>query len=121
MIPEEIVFNFAASQISSVWTLDLLLVLKQSARALTPDELIRMLRASEAAVSEALARLVSAGLVIKANESYRYAPASEAHSAIVAELERLYREKPVAVISAIANAPNRKLQILSDAFKLKKG
>jgi hypothetical protein len=37
----------------------------------------------------------------------------------VAEAQALYAAKPLAVINAIATAPNEKLRIFADAFRLK--
>jgi hypothetical protein len=37
----------------------------------------------------------------------------------ISEAQSLYRAKPLAVINAIAAAPNEKLRIFADAFRLK--
>ena len=108
MIPEDVVFNFAGSSIASIWALELLLVLKgPPTRSWTGEELIKQLRGSQSAIAED-------------EGAYYYRPSSPEQNDLVCELERLYRAKPVALISAIANAPTRKLQILSDAFRIKK-
>jgi len=121
MIPEDVVFNFAGSSIASIWALELLLVLKgPPARSWTGEELIKHLRGSQSAIAEALFQLQSGGLIAEDEGAYYYRPSSPEQNELVCELERLYRAKPVALISAIANAPTRKLQILSDAFRIKK-
>lgn len=121
MIPEDVVFNFAGSSIASIWALELLLVLKgPPTRSWTGEELIKQLRGSQSAIAEALFRLQSGGLIAEDGGAYYYRPSSPEQNDLVCELERLYRAKPVALISAIANAPTRKLQILSDAFRIKK-
>jgi predicted transcriptional regulator len=120
MLPEDVLLHFAASSITSVWALELLLLMKKAPRAWRIDELIAQLRGSEAAIAEALQRLQSAGLVAEAEGGHRYSPASPDKENFANDLEELYRVKPVAVVSAIAKAPNVKLQILSDAFRLKK-
>jgi hypothetical protein len=121
MISEDVVFNFAGSSIASIWALELLLVLKgPPARSWTGDELIKQLRGSQSAIAEALFQLQSSGLIAEDGGAYYYRPSSPEQNDLVCELERLYRAKPVALISAIANAPTRKLQILSDAFRIKK-
>ena len=118
---EDAILVFAASSVTSIWALESLLLLKQAPlRAWEADELVRQLRGSHAAISEALTRLRGAGIVTEADGRYRYHPQSAEQDALVNELEKLYCLKPVTVISAIANAPNRKLRILSDAFKIKK-
>jgi DNA-binding IclR family transcriptional regulator len=120
MLPEDVLLHFAATSISSVWALELLLLMKKAPRLWSVSDLVAQLRGSDAAISEAIQRLQSAGLVTRAEDGFRYAPTSPDNEALANDLEALYRLKPVAVVSAIAKAPNIKLQILSDAFKLKK-
>jgi predicted transcriptional regulator len=121
MMSEDGILNFAAVSLNSVWALELLLVLKRDpARTWDADEIIRELRSSEGVVAEALGNLMTARLAAK-NESgrYRYQAAAAGLDEMVAELEKLYATKPTAVIRAIVTAPNRKLQILSNAFRFK--
>jgi hypothetical protein len=120
MVQEEDVLNFAASSITSIWALELLLLVRQDRRAWTSDELMRQLRGSDVVIAQGLHRLLSAGLITEDSGRSLYKPSSPEIDALANELENLYRLKPVTVISAIANAPQRKLQILSDAFRLKK-
>jgi len=120
MIQEEDVLNFAASSIASIWALELLLLVRQDRRAWTSAELMRQLRGSDVVIAQGLQRLRSAGLITEDSGRFIYKPSSAEIEALATELENLYRLKPVAVVSAIANAPQRKLQILSDAFRLKK-
>jgi DNA-binding IclR family transcriptional regulator len=122
MISEESALAFAGSTIRSVWALELLFLLHQdSERPWLPDELIRELRSSSVVVSEALAGLQRARLVRQLDDGrYCYAASSsESSGQMVDELKRIYAERPVAVVRAIANAPNDKLRLLSDAFKFK--
>jgi hypothetical protein len=120
MVQEEEVLNFAASSIASIWALELLLLVRQDRRAWTSTELMRQLRGSDAVLNQCLHRLQSLGLITERSGSYLYSPSSPDTDILANELENLYRLKPVTVVSAIANAPQRKLQILSDAFRLKK-
>jgi hypothetical protein len=120
MIQEEDVLNFAASSVGSIWALELLLLVRQDHRAWTSAELMRQLRGSNVVIAQGLQRLRSAGLITEESGHYFYKPSSAEIDAVAGDLENLYRLKPVTVISAIANAPQRKLQILSDAFRLKK-
>lgn len=120
MASEDDILNFAASAIGSMWALELLLLIKQEARSWTSAELVRQLRGSEAVIAQALERMHGVGLIAEEAGRYRYSPVSTEVGDIANELDHLYRSKPVTVISAIANAPQRKLQILSDAFRLKK-
>ena len=120
MAQEEDVLNFAASSIASIWALELLLLIRQDRRAWASGELMRQLRGSDVIIAQGLQRLRSAGLITEESDRYLYKPGSPEIDALATELENLYRLKPVTVVSAIANAPQRKLQILSDAFRLKK-
>lgn len=121
MATEEEVLAFAAASTGSVWSLELLLLLKRSAPARwTKAALIRESRSSEAVVVEALAQLQTAGIVV-ADEAgdYRYQPVSEHIGELIESLQQIYVTKPSAVVRAIVTAPNRRLRIFSDAFKLK--
>lgn len=121
MIPEE-VLRFIRSTIKSVWTLDVLLMLRRGrARTWQIDELVRELRGNRTLVHDVLSVLAKAGLVETGEDgTCRYRPATEEADALVAELERIYVERPLALIKEIVSAPNEKIQSFADAFKLKK-
>jgi len=108
MISEDAILDFAASAIASIGALELLLTLKQETSGLTSEELVRKLRGSEGAVSEALTQLTNSGLIAEVGGAYLYRPAQTEKKDLVVALETLYREKPMAVISAIARAPSRR-------------
>jgi hypothetical protein len=119
-VSEEDVYHFIRDSIGSVWALELLLLLRRSNETLwLPDELVRELRSSDTVVAEALGRLAASGLVAETDGRFAYRPASGSLSAMVEELQRIYATKPVTVIKAIMAAPNEKLRIFSDAFRLK--
>jgi hypothetical protein len=122
MVPEETALDFAAALLPSVWALELLLVLKRDpARLWLAGELIQELRSSQVVVSDALGSLAAAGVIVEQEPGrYRYHTASADIDAIVSALQQLYAVKPAAVIRAIVSTPNRKLKLLSDAFKFKK-
>jgi hypothetical protein len=121
MIAEEKALTFAADLIQSVWALELLIVLKRDpARYWSADELIRELRGSQVVVADALNNLRAAGLAVENGGSrYRYHPVSPVMDELVSELVKLYALKPTTVTRAIVTSPNRKLQMLSDAFRIK--
>ncbi len=118
---EEDIIAFIRAYLGSVYTLELLLLVKRDPkRAWTPDDLVRELRSSRTAVAGALNRLVHAGLVVRdAASGYVYAPTSPALERLAAEIERVYSIRPISVAQAIAAAPDEKLRAFSDAFKLK--
>ena len=116
------VLRFVRGSIKSVWMLDLLLLMRRGGdRAWPLDELARDLRGNRTLVLDVLSGLGKAGLV-ETDEAgnYRYRPASEETDALVAELERIYKERPLALIREIISTPNEKIQSFADAFRLKK-
>lgn len=121
MIPEDKVLEYAASLFQSVWALELLLVFKSDpARAWQADELIRELRSSQVVVAEALSNLLAVGLAAKLETgSYQYHANTAEIDEMVTELQRIYHAKPAAVIREIVTPSNRKLKLLSDAFRFK--
>jgi hypothetical protein len=119
-VTDEEIFAFVRTSVRSVWALELLLLLRRHpGRAWHPEELVLELRGSPAIVQEELAGLRSAGLVVEADGRYRYGPASPATDALAAALQETYAARPMAVVKAIMAAPNEKLRIFSDAFKLR--
>jgi len=121
MIPEDTVLDFAGALFRSVWALELLLALKgRGERSWHASDIVKELRGSRVVVDEALNNLVAAGLVVQEDAGgYRYRAASPAAVELVDELEKLYAAKPTAVIRKIVTSPSTKLQILSDAFRIK--
>jgi hypothetical protein len=120
-LTEAEILDFIRAQIGSVYTLELLILLKRShGRAWRQDELIRELRSSPTAVADGLARLTRVGLVNEGAESgYAFAPASPELGELAAAVEELYTIRPITVVKAIMSAPVDKLRAFSDAFKLK--
>jgi hypothetical protein len=118
---EEDVLAFVSATVKSIWALELLLLIERERnRGWQTDELVRELRASTVVIREALAGLAGAGL-IATDEAGRccYRPASEQLDSFVRAAQTLYVAKPLAVINAIAAAPNEKLRIFAEAFRLK--
>jgi hypothetical protein len=120
MRSEDEILDFAGASFRSVWALDLLLTLRRGRdRVWQASEMIKELRSSRVVVIEALNNLIAAGLAIEEDGGgYRYSGTGETDEAI-GELEQLYAIKPTLVMRQIVNSPNTKLQILSDAFRIK--
>lgn len=118
---EEDVLAFVSATVKSLWALELLLLMwRQCERAWPTGNLVRELRASTVVVREALASLASAGLIAGDDSgNFCYRPASELLDSFVEHAAALYATKPLAIVNAIATAPNEKLRIFSDAFRLK--
>jgi hypothetical protein len=122
MVPEETVLAFAAGSLESVWALELLLLLKRhSERPWSREDLIRELRGSQLVVRAGLDNLARAALLVEDEDGrFRFQAASKQMNELVEELESLYALKPATVIRSIMMPENKKLQILSDAFKILK-
>ncbi|HWA89844.1 MAG TPA: hypothetical protein VG889_07405 [Rhizomicrobium sp.] len=120
MSSEADILEFAGASFRSVWALELLLMLRRTReRSWTAGDIIKELRSSQVVVIEALNNLMAAGLVHQEdNGDYRYGGIGRAEE-LVGELQALYAVKPTAVMRVIVNSPNTKLQILSDAFRIK--
>jgi DNA-binding HxlR family transcriptional regulator len=120
IVTEEDLLAFVGTTIGSVWTLELLLLLKRHPqRSWRTEELIRELRGSQVVIAEALKMLQGAGLVVEDAGGHRYQAASSRLDELVSELETAYATKPMTVIKAIVAAPSDKLRIFSDAFRFK--
>lgn len=119
MPSETDVLQFCAAVFKSVWALELLLALKQDpAVTWQAADLIKELRCSSGVIVEALDNLILAGLVLQEAGGYRYRSGDPRLDALTGALQRLYAVKPAVVIREIMTAPNMKLKILSDAFRI---
>jgi hypothetical protein len=113
---------FLRHSLRSVWNIELLLWLYRSpGRSWPPAELVRELRASEMVIDQGIASLLQAGLiVVEADGSCRYSPASPHLDRLVVQLERVYRERPSSVTRTLFSSSDDKLTTFSDAFRLMK-
>ena len=121
MASEDEVSNFIRSSFRSVWSLELLLLLKGNPRIWSRAELLSSLRASDLIVSQGLEALAAAGLVVideAGNAAYR--PASEEAARLVEGTEALYVRSPDAVRRLIVGAIANPLTAFADAFRLRK-
>jgi len=118
----EPVLRFLRSSIKSVWALELLLVMRRAgSRIWTIDELTQELRSNRTLVADIAAAFVKSELLQEpASGTFRYQPASDELDDLVQQLDRLYAERPLALIKEIVSAPNERIQSFADAFKLKK-
>jgi hypothetical protein len=121
MTSRDQVSRFIRSSFRSIWSLEVLLLLKREARPHTSAELVTALRASDLVVSQSVAALSDAGLVV-ADSSGRaeYRPSNGDVALLVDEAERLYARSPDAVRRLILNATSSGLAAFADAFRLRK-
>ena len=119
MADEPQITQFIRAYIPSVWALELLLLLRADpAKAWSPAELLKELRASTSLVDENLTHFAHHGLALKDDAGWRFAPASQHLEALAAELAALYRERPMFTIGLIARPDP--LQALANAFRIKR-
>lgn len=113
--------RFIRSTFRSVWSIELLCHLrKHPDRNWSSEELVAALRASDLIVSQSLAALTAAGLVVaSADGTVRYQPASEVLHRLAGAAEEEYARSPDAVRRMIVTASNNGLAAFADAFRLR--
>ena len=112
--------RFIASSFPSVWSLELLLLLKSERRPWRNEELIGSLRASELVVAQALDSLVAGGLASVSRAGAEYMPVSESVAAAVDQSAEVYARKPDAVRRVIVTSAAGGIAAFADAFRLRK-
>lgn len=113
---------FIRSQFPSVWTLELLLFLRNdSSEPWRNERLVQALRASEAIVTKSLEVLLAGGLIVSDDEGrVQYGPASDNLRQLVDETQLLYARKPDAVRRLIVSAAGAGLSAFADSFRLRR-
>lgn len=113
---------FIGSSFRSVWDLELLCYLRRHRDGgHRPVQIVADLRASELVVSNSIAALLAAGLiVVEPDGSARYAPASEDLAKLSDAAEALYDRSPDAVRRTIVTASSPGISAFADAFRLRK-
>ena len=122
MPSKEEVASFIRTTFRSVWALELLCFLRQNRdRSLSHVEMVAELRGSDLVVTQSIAALAAAGLIVTdADGSARYAPASGDLDGLVEEAAALYASSPDAVRRTIVAAANPGITAFADAFRLRK-
>lgn len=118
---EEDVTRFIQSSFPSVWSLEVLLLLRSERRGFSREELVGALRASDLVISQALDSLVAGGLAALDEAGLAaYMPASKDISVLVDKIELLYAKRPDAVRRMIISGSMSGLTAFVDAFRLRK-
>ena len=122
MSSDQDVFAFIRSSFRSVWALELLCHLRQNReRSLSHSEMVGALRGSDLVVAQSVESLAAGGLVlVEADGSVRYAPASDHLEAMIDRTEALYAKSPDVVRRAIVGAANPGVTAFADAFRFRK-
>jgi hypothetical protein len=114
--------DFIRNSFRSVWSLELLLLLKSDPdRVWSHEELVDRLRGSDLVVEQSVASLVAGGLVLSEEDGgARYAPASKQAERLIHAAEQLYGRKPDAVRRLIVASSHDQLTAFADAFRLRR-
>jgi hypothetical protein len=119
MTDEDSLARFIKSAFRSIWSLELLLLLRgRPDHGWSRDELIGALRASEQVLAGGVADLEAAGLVRAEGDRLRYAPGSAVMEQTVEEVARLYASRPTKVRRLIVGGEDQ-LTRFADAFRLR--
>lgn len=115
------VSRFIQSSFPSVWSLEVLLLLRRERRGCTREELVEALRASDLVINQALDSLLAGGLAALDDGGLAtYMPMSNEVSALVDKTEDLYARRPDAVRRMIISGSVSGLTAFVDAFRLRK-
>jgi hypothetical protein len=118
MASKEEVARFIRSSFRSVWSLELLFLLKREPRGWRRAEIVAALRASELVVAQGLDALTAAGLTAVDEEGgAAYRPVTPEVASLVEASEALYASSPDAVRRMIVSSAAGGLAAFADAFK----
>lgn len=119
---EEQLTRFVRDTFGSVWTLELLLLVRSSPHVCwSTGNLVKTLRASESVVNQGIQNLLAAGLIVTNEEgAIRYNPANSELEEFAEATEALYVQKPDAVRRFIVLTKSPGLDAFADAFRLRK-
>jgi hypothetical protein len=121
MAASDEVARFIRASFRSVWSFELLLLLKRERRRWSHGEIVARLRASDLVVSQSVASLTAAGLVdVDGDGAFAYAPVSAREAEIMEEAEQLYGSRPDHVRRLIVGASSGGLAAFADAFRIRK-
>jgi len=122
-VPLDDLARFTRLAFGSVWSLELLLILKEAPeRWWRRDELIALLRASDGVLTVSTADLSRAQLImVNAEGAARYTPAAPVLEETVAAVAALYRSRPKLVRRWIAGGEPDAVERFADAFRFRRG
>lgn len=106
--------------LTSVWALEvLLLLLATPEREWHEAELVRELRASPMIVREAVAAMINIGVAAMTRRGTLTYAAPGPLDRTVRQLADAFKDRPVTVVRAIAEAPDERIKTFADAFRLR--
>jgi hypothetical protein len=122
MPTENDVADFIRSTFRSIWTLELLFLLKSDPkRGWMRTDLVAQLRASDLVVAQGVDALLAAGLITIGNDTIvSYQLASPDLAQLTDAVEQMYRQRPAAVRRIIALGGSSDLNAFANAFRLRR-
>jgi hypothetical protein len=122
VISNEQLSGFIRSSFRSVWSLELLLLLKRNRRQWLREEIVTALRASDLVVAQSLDSLTAGGLLsVDSTGHASYSPATADIGVMADEAEAYYGRSPDAVRRLIVGAASGgSIAAFADAFRLRK-
>lgn len=117
----EVLRTFVRKHVRTVGELEVLLWFFQNPQQTwTPEQIARELRGNVIAAADYLAHFERAGLLRERDaKHYQYVQNPTTHD-VVRTLADTYAERPVSVVDLIYSEPRDQIQLLADAFKIKK-
>src|SRR5918993_5586345 len=113
--------SFISSNFRSIWALDLVQFLcADPQQSYSKDQLITGLRASDSVVTQSLASLVAAALVLVDRDSVRLHVADQQSRALIEGAVQLYAKSPDKVRRLIISSASPGITAFADAFRLRK-
>ena len=120
-LPED-VLHFIKEYIDRIALLDVLLLLQSApARAWTAREVSNEMRSTPQAAEDTLDALRRRGLLTKEGETFSFRPRSPDLEQKTARLAECYRQRRIAVITAVFSGPNEALRSFAEAYRFRKG
>jgi hypothetical protein len=120
-MPNEELSGFIRSSFRSVWTLELLLLLKRERRGWSPEELLATLRGSRLIVSQGLETLLTMGMIASDDSgAVCYRPVNESLARLIDDTDALYARSPDQVRRLIASSTSGTLAAFADAFRFRR-
>lgn len=112
---------FVRKHVRTVGELEVLLLLRaHPTRRWTADEVAREQRGNSSAAADYLRHFARAGLAREVDaRQFQYVDAADVRE-MVTQLADAYAERPVSVVDLIYSEPRDQVQLLADAFKIKK-
>ena len=113
--------SFISSNFRSIWALDLLQFLSaEPQQSYSKEQLITGLRASESVVSQSLASLAAAALVLVEGDKVRIHIADTQAKGLIDGAIDLYAKSPDKVRRLIISSASPGITAFADAFRLRK-